>query len=363
MEYKNKLLNKIQEEYKSLLIRYQSTILKENTDSNSILRVIDEVRIFWYKKLNIIDFVIDKEFKTTENLLLTGAVYLDTKESEHYHFKLFGDYHVVDDPILKMESFFRVSADKDQRTTDVFKRAYRDTLDVVNNYRESIYILPVNALLSKYDKDINDILKEFFWRFMSTALNTKIESDKDFHEKFKSISKVEENIDGFILDNLVYIDSTDSRLSLKERCERYQKEYSHFNNLSLTEIFIIATYSYIAQTIDILLTSSSLGFTPYIRHDVTFRYFLLLKDTFVEDENIKKLIEKTIIYYIMYNTIPLSVLTTISYDELYSRLNNTKLLDKVLERLRDLDIEILYGEVETIKKVIREEVDNIIESH
>jgi hypothetical protein len=363
MEFNSPVLNKIQKEYSDLLIKYQPFVLKEDLDSNTILKIIDDVKIFWLKRLSLLVFENDRRPNSIESLLLSGAIYLDIDDFEHYYFKLFGDYHVVPDPILKMEPFFRIPDDKfvDKNTIRIFKTAFHDTLNLLNNIENTIHILPIKSMLLKYETNKEDFINKFYWIFISSILNTEVSGKQEFYEKFRTISDIESKIDEFILNNLVYIDSTDSQMTLEQRCERYKKEYPQFQDLSNIDVFNIATYSYVVQTLDILLTSLALGFTPYIRHDVTFRYFLLLKDTFIDDFQTKLMIEKSIIFNIMYNTIPLETLSKFKYEEYIKRIKGKKLLENILNNLKELNINIIHGGVKTVQEIILDEVNKVLD--
>lgn len=363
MEFNFTRLNKVQKEYADLLIKYQPLLQKEDLSSNTILRIIEEIEFFWCKKLGLLTYVNEKRDSSTEDLLLSGAVYLDIDDFEHYFFTLFGDYHIISDPLLKMEPIFRI---RDNRLVGkdairIFKTAYLDTLKVLDNTQDTLYILPTREILSKYEINNTELINKFYWSFISTILNTDLAGEKDFFKKFNNISDVECQLDEFILKNLIYIDSKDTLLSLEQRCERYKKEYPQFHSLSNINIFNLATYSYVAQTIDILLTNLALGYTPYIRHDVTFRYFLLLKDTFTEDEQTRLMIEKSIIINIMYNTIPIKTLTKYNFEEYINRLKGKKLLAKVIEKIKEQKIDILQQGVKTVQEIILEEVNQVFE--
>ncbi|MCC3358190.1 hypothetical protein [Bacillus sp. REN16] len=363
MEYNFPTLNRIQRQYADLLTKYQPFVIKEELSSGTILKIIDEIEIFWRRKLDLLIYGNEKRDSSTESLLLSGAVYLDIEEFEHYYFKLFGDYHAISDPLLKMEPFFRMPDNKfvDENSIRIFKTAFQDTLNILNNTHNTIQILPTREMLLKYETNKSELIEKFYWVFISSILKTDIAGKQEFYEKFNTISDIESQLDDFILKNLIYIDSKDTDLDLEQRCERYKHEYTQFKGISNIDIFNIATFSYVAQTIDILLTNLALGFTPYIRHDVTFRYFLLLKDTFNDDEQTRLMIEKSIIINIMYNTIPLELLTKHKYEEYIKLLKGEKLLDKVLAKLKELNVNIIYhGGVKRAQEIILEEVNKVL---
>ncbi|ARF16729.1 hypothetical protein [Sporosarcina ureae] len=362
MEFNNDVLNNIQVEYRNLLAELQTVIGEPSFGFSTALKLIDEVKLFWLKRLNLIEFEIERWSSSRECLLLSGAMYLDVENFEHYPFVLIGDYHVVEEPLIKFEGFFRNSNDtfKDSYTLNLFKEAYYDTFKIARDYPTSIHILPVKDLYNQNNSKL-ELFDTFYWKFVSSILNTDLKSGSEFLANYSSLSDIENGLDDYVLDNLVFTDIMDSKLNLEERCEKYRSQYPQLANLSNIRVFQFATYSFVTQALDILLTSVSSGFTPYIRNDITFRYFLLLKDTFVEDEKIRIMVEKTIIIFIMYNTISLEKLIKYNFNDLYEKVKEGQLLKRISERLSMSNITVLDGEVEKIGKMIHEELRNIIE--
>lgn len=363
MGNENDVLKTIQIEYNQLLNEFLPLIDNHlPTEPSKLLKIIDEVKLFWYKRLPLVEFEIENWARAKECLLLSGAIYLDVKDKEHYFFTLLGDYHIIDDPLLKMEGFFRYSDNKflDENIIDIFKRAYFDTLEVTKSHSNIIHILPIKELVLNYYNNNNELINKFYWRFISTVLNVEVKNTSEFFDEFNVLSDIEKKLDEFILSNLIFIDTNDSKLSLEARCEKYKKEYPQFEELTNIEIFNVATYSFVAQTIDILLNSSFLGFTPYIRNDITFRYFLLLKDTFIGDDEIRKVVEKSIILYIAYKSVHSTRLTKYNFDEFIDRVKNENLMFSIFEELKRNEIEVIYSEVEPIKKIIDEEIKKLL---
>ncbi|WP_214754646.1 hypothetical protein [Exiguobacterium sp. s16] len=357
---KNDVLFKIHIEYNQLLKKFLSETENEPIKEITILNIIDEVTIFWRKKMTLIEYEIENGLFEEESLLLSGAVYLDVKENEHYFFTLFGENHIVDDPLIKLEVFFRNSENEllDNRLAGVFKNAYLDTLELTEKYMDKIYVLPISKMIKK-NYNNSDSIDIFYWRFISTILNSKIKSVSEFLSRFSSLSEIEKELDEFILGNLIFVDEDDSNISLEDRCERYKMEFPQFNKLSNLEVFNVASYSFVAQIIDTLFVSSILGTTPYIRNNVSFRYFLLLKDTFIKDKEIKEMVEKSIVLYIAYKTIPESKLTKYSFDEFYNRVNRNNLMCNVLQKIKSNKIDIVYGKSSLTQQIINDEINSV----
>lgn len=360
MEFKKDTLDNLQIEYNRLLCEFQFDVEKADKDSKIILKLLDEIKLFWNKYINLIEFELENFVNEKNCIIFSGASYLDVKELEHYYFTLFGDYHVISDPLLELEVFFRNSNYTNEEVFDVFKRAYYDTLKLTQEYHNSIHVLPIKNISYKYEPNRLELFDTFYWRFISTILDSKIKNESDFSKEYMFLSDIEKSMDKFILSNLIFTDPSDAHLSLEERCEIYKNSYPQFQTLSNIEVFVTASYSRIAQTLDILLTSVSTGFIPYIRDNITFRYFLLLKDTFTNDNKVKELIENTVLFHVVYKTLPVEWLLKYTFKEFIQTVDPYNTIQVIKEKLAKNNIHILNSQVEPMIEITHEEIAKIL---
>lgn len=365
MDNKKNELNKIQFEYYQLLSKKLPEMYKgnfENLKKATLLQLIDEIKIFWRKKISLVEFELENSINSTENLLLSGSVYLDVKSNEHYHFSLFADYNIVDDPLLKLESLIRYSDQEiiDSQMIAIFKKAYNDALEISEKYSDVIYILPIREIISKdFDKN-QELINSFYWKFISYILNVQLKDEIDFFDKFKKIEDLETEMDDYLLNSLIFTDMNDSKLSLKEKCDKYKKNNPQFRKMNSVEIFNIATYSYIAQIVDMLINASIFGFTPYIRNNITFKYLILLMNSFLEDKQIKHTIMKSIILHISYNVIPLDELTKYDFFEFTKKTEKRNMLFNIIESLKSSNNDFFQIDIDVIKEIMIEKVHKAI---
>jgi hypothetical protein len=355
------MINKTQEEYLSLLNSYSAMFWDIDLRPYQVSMFLDEVKVFWLKRLNIVEFEFEELTSNAECFVLSGAIYLNVTEKENFYFKALGDTHVLIDPFLKMEVYFRINETRIdmEETLNYFRRVYEDTLHILEKYPKQFYILPVQEMAWR-DKDVLfGLLKMFFWRFISSILKKELKDEEEFSVFYKSFDEIEKDLDPFILKNLIFSDSSDSQLSLKDRIKNYTE--TQFNSSLLTEarteaqIFLTLVFSQISQIIDILLTSAAMNVIPFIRFNVTFRYLLLIMQTFIENVETKEMIEKTIIFYVLHERINADLFDGIDFLQYSDRCKEVRLLARIILRLREENIDIISNGIRELPKIIEEE--------
>ncbi len=130
-----------------------------------IAMIIDEIQCFWLDKKDILSFELENLTSEKKCFLLSGATYLDVKDNEHYIFKALGDEHIISDPLLKLEPFFRVSNQVfDRGVIEVFRRAYSDVLNILSNFQNIFYILPIHQIANSDKREYMELLRDFFFK-------------------------------------------------------------------------------------------------------------------------------------------------------------------------------------------------------
>jgi len=163
-------------------------------------------------------------------------------------------------------------------------------------------------------------------------------------------------MDSFVREHLRFSDIDETGLSLRGKIEQYCETQMNFKNLikdkSESQIFWISTYAWVSQVIDILLICMFLNVCPYIRFNVTFHYLSLLMHTFTEDKNFKKMIEKTIIFYVLRKTIKEERFEKIEFNDFCKLVENKSLLDLIIGKVHALGIDICEGGIKQVQSII-----------
>ena len=359
-------INRSQEEYLNLLLQYKEFVQADNLSVTKICALLDEVKCFWLKKLKAIEFELGELTESQTCLVLSGAIFLNVSEYEHYFFKSLGDCHIISDPFSKLEMIFRHPEEEINiaYTVDYFKRAFLDTLEILTVYKEYFYILPIQEIAVEEPQKHRELLDMFFWKFISEAFGGEFKNNEDFHNRYKSFEEIENGLSRYVRDHLVFNYLSDSNLSLRERVEKHSGQYTNISSAfvikSDTQKFLIAVYSYIAQIADILFVCSVLRLNPYIRFEITFTYFTLVMSIFTDDDNLRRMIEKTLVSYLFYRTIDERKFENIAFSDYCKRLENKALLNSIIEKIHAQEIDIFKDEISKTGKIIEEEFEFII---
>ena len=182
-----------QVEYLEKVSRYKSLIDQEEVPVKEIAFMLDEVKCFWLERLETIEFELEELSASKSCFLLSGAIYLNLPDYEHYYFKSLGDYHLLSDPFLRMESFFRVPEDRIniKETIDYFKRTYIDTIEVLTKYKNCFFILPIREMAIKDESKHYELLETFSLRFISSTVNKHFSSREEFCKNYKSFEEID----------------------------------------------------------------------------------------------------------------------------------------------------------------------------
>lgn len=361
---KNKELENIQEDYTKLIESYSDTFKTGEFNYSIVSSFIEEVEVFWLERLDSARLLLDMLTSCNECYLLSGAMYLNSKNNEHFLLKALGDYQIMCDPFIKMEPFIRnnVAQIGRQKTNDFFMKVYRDTYNVLTDHKNDFIILPVAHLAWNLEKDKHmEILREIHLEFISGILGKEIKSVKDFYESYKNYSQIVKDLDEFYLDNLIFNGIEDIEMELDERINKYiETNVQGMSDNSEAEKFMLSTFTMIAQITDILLIALNLRLIPFIRYDVTFRYFLIMNKLFREDKETSSMLNKTILAYLFYEKYPNTFFFDFNYNEYVSKLKDYNLIDDVSRKLNLKSNELEDYGVREIIEIISGEFENKI---
>ena len=198
-------IQKSQNEYLNLILSYSSVINKDKICSNDIAMMLDDVKIFWIQRLNIIEFELAELTKNYCCFLLSGAIYLDVSDYEHYYFKSMGDYHLLYDPFLKMDRFFRLPQDKIDidKMGNYFIGVYNDTIQMLTKYNAQFYILPIREIGIESEKKQFEILDKSYLNFLSSTFDDNFKSQDEFCTKYNTYEEIEKSMVPYVRDHLV----------------------------------------------------------------------------------------------------------------------------------------------------------------
>ncbi len=241
-----KNIQRFQAEYQQLIVGYKNIFQTDGMTFKTIALFLDEVKFFWLEKLDIVAFELEELTENNACFVLCGAIYLDVSEYEHYYFKSIGDYHLLFDPFLKMEHFFRVPEDRidSTQTIEYFKRVFSDTIDIVTYYQNYFYILPIRQLAVEDEEQRHELLGKFFLDFLSSSFHKEFTDQNDFCHQYQTFEQIEHEMDPYVCKNLVFNEHDNEGISLREKLEQYCKSQMNFGALVREQpesrIFLVA---------------------------------------------------------------------------------------------------------------------------
>ncbi|MHC5935264.1 hypothetical protein [Nostoc sp.] len=349
-----------QSEYHELITQFTSSHNIDELTARQIALFMDEVKYFWMKRLDIIDVELESLTEHNTCFLLSGALYLNVSENEHFYFKSLGDFHLLHDPFLKIEHFFRIPEDLIDigEYVSLFRRVLIDSIKVLDNYQFKFFILPIQLLAVESKQNHRELLNKFFMNFISSIFGKKYEDQDSFCEDYNTFEDIENHLDPHVRNRITFNNYREDDLSLRRKIEIHKASQLGFEQLmtgkSEAEMFLVTLYSYLAQIADILLTCSMLRLYPYIRYEVTFRYLWLIMYTFIEDEKLRDMIEKAIVFYIFRKKMDGAFEHFESFEYYCEKIAEKKALPKILNSMRENDIDIFQSGIQKVAEIIQE---------
>lgn len=269
----NLLLDKIhtyQYEYKSLLESFLQL------DKKHISEGLDEIRLFWMRRIDTVQLYLRSWFPGEDSYVFTASTYLDFDENEHLPFILFGEKHVLDDPLSRyVETYGNLSEaqDKDYLFEEITITA-EDNLKILENLHDNILILPLR--LRNQDENNHTLYDVGEKAFL--GLFRGIESIKDYFSKCHNIDEIEKYACEDIGSMLLFSDDDNKLLPLKERFHAavVGRQFIIDDSKPDSFNFFMLVFGYLQQAISVLASCLEYGCVPYIRDPVAFHYILFV---------------------------------------------------------------------------------------
>ena len=323
-------LNQIQKEYLGILHSFDPLTVKEQFYIHAV-SLIDKCSLFWAsKRLEIIE-ILDNLTKNEKCFLLSGAIYLGIDENGHYEFGAIGDRNIINDPILRMKTFF-YNNDRvvPKKLKEYFCDAIQDTVRILTDYSDCFIVMPVDFLIEDDFEDNQKLGEKVYWNILSSALQSDVRSVATLKDKYSTIQQLENALGGSA-KRFVFNDLHDVELTLNDRVEKWFTENNkmiEFNLNNDLDKFFIASISQVQQALDILFKCLRFGFYPFIRFEITIQYFLLIGSALSVDELLQEHIEYALISYLFAKHVIPDGVESIDFAEFFTKCKATHLSDK-----------------------------------
>lgn len=349
-------LNQIQKEYLDVLHGFDPLIVNEEFYIHAV-SLIDKCSLFWAsKRLEIIE-ILDDLTKNEKCFLLSGAIYLGIDENGHYEFGAIGDRNILNDPVLRMKTFFynndRVVSDK---LKEYFCDAIQDTVRIITDYPDCFTVMPIDLLIEDDYEENQKIGEKVYWDILSSALQSDIRSIVTLKDKYPTIQQLEKAL-GDSAKRFVFSDLHDVEMTLKDRVDKWMIENNKMISFNLNndlDKFFLASISQVQQALNILFNCLRFSLYPFIRFEITIQYFLLIAGAMPKDELLREHIEYALICYLFTNYVITDDVESIDFTKYYQRCKSVNLS----ERFRDA---VFSGETSFLSINIKDSVGSMID--
>ncbi len=326
-------LKELQREYKEILTSASRDIFK----AGSSFAVIDEINVFWHRNKKLVHYILKNICDSYKAYVFTGATILDMEDFEHYPFITLGKYHFWDDPIYKYATIVGKTENVafDKKIREQITATISDNIKILDNAEDIIYILPIR-LLSEVD---TKIIQEAGMQAFLSLFNRKIDFE-EYQKCFNTIKDIRKGLSPDIEKSLIFSQEDDDNLDLETRFNNFKM----MNTLPLpsnatdAQVFWCCIYGYFTQALDIILMCAEYQLIPYIRFDVTFKYILSLSANFKDSQEVKDMIFKCAIAYVLYKTFDKETVKNVNFQEFYQSILQYDFEGKLFYELQCEDV-------------------------
>jgi len=219
MQNRINYLNSVQAGYLSILQTHADILNSDQIGTLDFCNILDELSHFWLPKIPALNEAVSHISKVSRVRILSGVMYLGHKQHEHFYLKIFGDFHIVIDPMLKLELFARGSMSKNlaEEVARITKNALKDTLFAIENFDSSIYYLPIHSMANYQHKDHISEVNSLVWMIISNMFRKDFSDFDVFLEHFATLEQIESSLPHNMLPYLMFTENENRADSLSKK--------------------------------------------------------------------------------------------------------------------------------------------------
>ena len=330
-KYKNEI-EQIQNQYLEILQGFNSPDNNEDFYLHAV-SLIDKCSMFWAsKRMEILELLCDLT-RSEKCFLLSGAIYLGIEGNGHYEFGAIGDCNIINDPIIRMKSFFYNDHIVSNQLKEYFCEAIHDTIRVLSNYSDCFIVVSIDSLVEDDFEENQELGEKVYWDILSSALHFDICSVNMLKERFQNLQQLERAL-GDNAKRFIFNDSLDMDISLKNRIDLWfddNKKMIGFQLKNDIDKFYLASMSQIQQALDIIFKCLRFSLYPFIRFEITMQYFLLIAQALSNDKLLQDQIEYACVCYLFTKYVIPDNIETIDFKEFFQKCKTTHLSEQFRE--------------------------------
>lgn len=340
-----KSMKRIMDEYRVLLEKYESKL--DNLSISEHKKLIGEIKLFWYRNKKVIEYFLENITVEDEVAFLAGAVRLDVLNDGHLEYVLVGKIRLINDPLLKMSSFYRGNEEEInfEYTNNYLNECIKDVLLILRDYPGDFYILPIEFINSADVEEYYSSLGEVANRMVLSMFSKEYENIRQLLEDNNTFEELEQKLFPHIKEQLIFDGFEDVSLTLRGRCEKYIKSNGSImpllNSLDEVKVFLMAVSQFCMQALAIIVAMKNYNIIPFIRNDVCFQYFSMIFHSNIMNEFSSREYMDTYIPYVIQKTFDFS---NKSYQFIKEHMGNGRMIAVIKNSFEDDNIP-LPGEI------------------
>lgn len=277
--YVKSLMINIQMEYLVVLKALREKISKDN-----IYLFIDELKQFWIKRENKIEFVIENLLTENNVTFFTAATVLDLAGGDQYPFLLCGEYHIFDDPLFAhLETANQGLGNYSNFLYEKAVVTINDNIDIIESYSNLLWVVPIRLLYSSVDKEhLRNNMEDIF-----VSLFNNIADIDDYFSKCETIDDIEKYFNQIFSGSVQLTVNERYGMTLREKFtlvkeDRVSEKLDAPNDAVL---FFIVLGGLIGQAIDIVYASTTSRLMPFIRYEPSYSTVMSIMGNFRKIDN------------------------------------------------------------------------------
>lgn len=319
--------------------------------------IVDEINLFWFANRDLVKLILNNISSDYDCYTFTGATFLDIDDLEHYPFVALGRVHVVDDPLYKYAGIVSSIHNQDfaEQLRGQMLLAIKDNIKILENYSDTIYILPVTLI----SDNTSDLLKKaaeqaFFSMFKDNSITLK-----KYCNEFIYIEDIKKALRDGVSETLVFSDDNNG----DDLCSRFRNHIAQVHPFSdeINEamIFFYIVNGFFLQAFDILLRCAEYHMIPYLRYEVTFRYTILLGTNFSNNTEMQMILFKSICTHLLYRVFDKNKIRDIDFKYFFSNINKENFDGNLFEALHQAGVNRSNPSFQKIMDVMKNELNRI----
>jgi hypothetical protein len=345
-----KPLRRMMDGYQILLEKYESNL--ENFSVADYKKLIGEVKMFWYRNHQYVDYILANITEADKVAFLAGAVRLDIVNNGHVEYILVGKHRLIDDPLIKMAIFYRGMNQEInfEYTNKYLKECIQDMLVLLRNYSEDFYIVPMGFINVAESNEYRSLLIEATERMILSMFSKDYQNAQEFYEDNECYEDIEAKLLPHIKEMLIFEGLKDVKLTLRDRCNKYIKANGDtmpfMRTLCEAEMFYMLVSQYCMQVLAIIMAMKNYHMIPFIRNDVTFRYFTMIFHSNIMSDFSSRDYLNTYIPYVIQKAFDFS---DKGYIFVKDTIGNGKMIDSIVNSFDDENIPLPNDIVECVE--------------